>query len=385
MQADFTKRTNRPVRLGIFGLGLIGGSMAKALARFNQSKRETFYEVYGFDPSSDVLSKAKAEGTIREGHTLPRIGQAGWEKDLIALKEYLDLDLLVLATPVAYIPDLIKLLSSLSPALLTDVGSIKAGIVKGTEGFRFIGGHPMAGSERAGYACASASLFENATYAFCEPVTCEADRDLLEDLAVALGARPLWLEADLHDSLVARVSHLPHALASALVNAALGSKGEEEHNLSVLLSAGGFRDITRIASSDPGLWAGISLESGPFLLEAIEALEEEIALFKKALVRKDRDGLRDFFARARENRALIPTKGVGPLLSDVQILVNIQDEPGVLAHITSLLGEAGINIHNVSIQDARLYEGGQVRIFIASAEEAQAALKILQEAGYDAS
>ena len=385
MQAECTERTCRPIRLGILGLGLIGGSMAKALARFNKSRNEKIYEVWGFDPSAEVLSTAKAEGTIGEGHMLPHIGQSGWEEDLIALKEYLNLDLLILATPVAFIPDLLRLLSSLTPALLTDVGSIKSGIVHQAQDIRFIGGHPMAGSERSGYSCASASLFENATYALCEPATCKADRRMLDDLAIALGARPLWLDSELHDSLVARVSHLPHALASALVNAALGVKGEEEHNLSVLLSAGGFRDITRIASSDSGLWAGISLESGPFLLKAIDALEEEIALFKKALLEKDRTGLEDFFSRARENRALIPTKGVGPLLSDVQILINIKDEPGVLAHITSLLGQASINIHNLSIQDARLYEGGQVRIFIASAEEAQSALKILQEAGYDAS
>ncbi len=382
---------SRPLRIGILPLGLIGGSLAKAFARTRRIERaaggiegtETL-EIRGFATRQAVLDEALADGAIDRGALMPRILQEkDWEDKLLATGLLADLDVIFICTPVETIAPLARFLAKHTKALLTDVGSVKRQVMHDTEGLPFIGGHPMAGSERTGYYCASESLFDHATYALCPPAQeipdQEARLQLLEDLVRRIGARSLRLEAIEHDRLVALISHLPHVVAAGLVNTALA----EEDELAVLLAAGGFRDITRIASSDPGLWAGISLESGEELDLALEKIIRGLESFRAALAREDRKELQAYFAEANEKRQLVPQQGVGPLVSDFQILLDIEDKPGVLADLTALLSRAEINIHNLSIQDVRQYEGGQVRLFISSPKEAERARALLAEAGYD--
>lgn len=377
-----------PFRIGILPLGLIGASLAKALSRARRSASPgslaARLEIVGLATREAVLAQALQDGAIDRGGIMPRVLEdPDWQAKIMDQEELLACDLIFLCTPVESIAPLARLIASHSRALLTDVGSVKNPIMTATAGLPFIGGHPMAGSERTGYHCATESLFDHAAYALCPPATPLPDQEaklkLLEELVTLLGARSLRIEPLAHDRLVARISHLPHVVAAGLVNAAL----DRDDKLAILLSAGGFRDITRIASSDPALWAGISLESGEALSVALADMIAGLEAFRCALNSRDHAALQKFFASASEKRAWVPQQGVGPLISDEQILINIEDKPGVLAQLTSLLSEARINIHNLSIQDARQFEGGQVRLFISSPTEAARARELLREAGYD--
>ncbi|NCC83322.1 MAG: prephenate dehydrogenase/arogenate dehydrogenase family protein [Clostridia bacterium] len=377
-----------PFRIGILPLGLIGASLAKALSRTRRSASPgslaARLEIVGLATREAVLAQALQDGAIDRGGIMPRVLEdPDWQAKIMDQEELLACDLIFLCTPVESIAPLARLIASHSRALLTDVGSVKNPIMTATAGLPFIGGHPMAGSERTGYYCATESLFDHAAYALCPPATPLPDQEaklkLLEELVTLLGARSLRIEPLAHDRLVARISHLPHVVAAGLVNAAL----DRDDKLAILLSAGGFRDITRIASSDPALWAGISLESGEALSVALADMIAGLEAFRCALNSRDHAALQKFFASASEKRAWVPQQGVGPLISDEQILINIEDKPGVLAQLTSLLSEARINIHNLSIQDARQFEGGQVRLFISSPTEAARARELLREAGYD--
>lgn len=377
-----------PFRIGILPLGLIGASLAKALSRARRSASPgslaARLEIVGLATREAVLAQALQDGAIDRGGIMPRVLEdPDWQAKIMDQEELLACDLIFLCTPVESIAPLARLIASHSRALLTDVGSVKNPIMTATAGLPFIGGHPMAGSERTGYYCATESLFDHAAYALCPPATPLPDQEaklkLLEELVTLLGARSLRIEPLAHDRLVARISHLPHVVAAGLVNAAL----DRDDKLAILLSAGGFRDITRIASSDPALWAGISLESGEALSVALADMIAGLEAFRCALNSRDHAALQKFFASASEKRAWVPQQGVGPLISDEQILINIEDKPGVLAQLTSLLSEAPINIHNLSIQDARQFEGGQVRLFISSPTEAARARELLREAGYD--
>ena len=381
-------RANKKFTVLIYGLGLVGGSLAKALSRACRrgQSRELFpqgLEIWAAASRAEVLAQAKKDGVISRGFVLPHLDAEGrWQEALLREEDLFKADFVLFSTPVETIVPLARFFGARSDALLSDAGSVKSAVMAGCRGLRFAGGHPMAGSERTGYYCADEALFDHACYAFClpeEPLPDqEAVADFLEDFAALLGARALFLKPSQHDFLVARVSHLPHITASALVNAAL----REEERLALLLSAGGFRDITRIASSDPALWAGISLESGDYLAAALREMIKGLEEVLSALERGDAAALEAFFSAANEKRARVPQQGTGPLVSDSQLLLNIEDKPGVLARLTARLSEAGINIHNLSIQDARQYEGGQVRIFISSPAEAARAAALLKEAGY---
>ncbi len=365
------------LRIGILPLGLIGGSLAKAFARAKQRYAGEL-EIIGLATREAVLEAALNDGAIDRGGLMPRIPtDPDWQQKLLATGLLQDCDVIFLCTPVEIIAPLGTFLAQHTKALLTDVGSIKAAIVEDMRGLPFIGGHPMAGSERTGYYCASESLFDHAAYVLCPSET--EGLELLLELVELLGARSLVLDAAEHDHLVARISHLPHVVAAGLVNTALS----HDDKLALSLSAGGFRDITRIASSDPELWAGICLESGRELASALDEMIRDLEDFRTALDGRDEAALVNFFGQANEKRALVPQQGVGPLISDAQILINIDDRPGVLAELTRLLSEAEINIHNLSIQDARQYEGGQVRLFITGQADAVRAEALLKEAGYD--
>lgn len=382
-------KKSEPFKIAVLPLGLIGGSLVKALARARREGRcpECFpggLEVLGFTTRPEAAERVRRDQVCDRVYEMPRIGPSyPWREKLAENRDLLTSDLIILCTPVELIPPLAAFLAERSNAWLSDVGSVKGPVMEAVRGLPFIGGHPMAGSERTGYFCSDEALFDHACYVICPPLVPVEGQDsgmaLMEKTAELLGARSLRLSASEHDRLVARISHLPHVTASALVHAALA----RDDRLAILLSAGGFRDITRIASSDPGLWAGISLESGEPLKEALDDMIACLQEVRSALDRGDEAMLRRFFRGAGEKRAWVPEQGVGPLVSDVQILLNIEDRPGVLAKLTALLSEADINIHNLSIQDARQYEGGQVRLFISSPEEARRARELLALEGYE--
>lgn len=219
--------------LVVAGVGLIGGSIALgARQRFLADR------VIGLDPDAEALEVARFHGVIDEA----RLEPGPWLADA---------DLLILATPSRA---LVPLAQELAPYLaadtvVTDVGSVKAEIVSAMEPLRFVGGHPMAGSDRSGVRNADAALLENAVWVLTptdatDPTALQRVRTFVEHL----GARPIEIPPDQHDRLVARVSHLPYLAALALTNAA---SDHGERDLAMLLAAGGFRDLTRVASGSP--------------------------------------------------------------------------------------------------------------------------------------
>lgn len=224
--------------------------------------------------------------------------------------------LVILATPVETMGTLAaRLAPHLSAgALVTDVGSVKASVVKDVSaalagtGAAFVGSHPMAGSEKAGFEAARADLFQGATCIITPEAQTEAQQVArLSAFWTSLGCRVLSMSPEEHDRRVARISHLPHAVAAAVVRAALG------HDLSAAACTGnGFRDATRIAAGDPGLWTGILLENRSEVLSALADARREMALLVEILERMDEEALTRYLAEARTLRTQVPPASTSP-------------------------------------------------------------------------
>lgn len=356
-------------RLGVVGLGLIGSSILRALA-------PALDDIVVADANQATVDSALGDG-------LARAGVATADPTDSRLAEALaDRDVVILAVPPPAIVPFARALAR-DDLLLSDVASVKSPIMAELSELRFVGGHPMAGSERTGYASGRATLFQNATYVLCPPPGRAAeltdDLETLSEIASRLGAHPLVASADDHDRAVAAISHLPHVVASALVRAA----GEAGGPLGHRLAAGGFLDITRVAAADPALWAAICLASRPHLLPAIDEADARLRQFRVALDAGNRDTVHGLFADAARRRAAIPPGGGGALLTDSQLLVTLDDRPGTIAGVAMLLAAHDIDIRNLTVQNIRQYEGGQLRLFLADPAAANAARDTLEEAGYE--
>jgi prephenate dehydrogenase len=273
--------------VAIVGVGLIGGSIGLALRERGLARR-----VIGVARREETVRAAMERGAIDEGTLDAREGVAS-------------ADLVVLCTPVLTIPPLAERIAErLWPGtIVTDVGSTKEYLSREVSrrlppGCPFVGGHPMAGSEKGGVEAARADLFEGATW-----VLCPGELDPLARLAswvLALGARPICMEAEAHDRVVAAISHLPHVAAAALVNAVVA--GGEERDVLRTFIAGGFTSTSRIASSPPELWRDICLTNRESVLATLGHFRAALARFEEALRREDAAGLLAAFADAREAR-----------------------------------------------------------------------------------
>ena len=358
------KKTTGFSKVGIVGLGLIGGSLAKAIHGKTDVK-----EIVAVDTDPKAGELASSEGVIVNFST----------NDLSILDGS---DLVILCAPVDAIKKMQPELSKLNIGLITDVGSVKAPVMEAISLSNFVGGHPMAGSERHGYACSSGSLFENALYVICIPDTCEVSaRNLgyFENLIREIGAIPMRMTAEEHDKRVAAVSHLPHIVASSL---SLLLANLDDGALS-RMAAGGFRDITRIASSDPKLWAGITENSKKALLPVLEEYIKLLSSWKDSLQNDDKAELEKLFAQGACYRDHLDTNLRGALEASCLLTVYVDDKPGELARITAILGKGNINIRNINIRNFRAYEGGQVSLLLGTAKEAVEAYALLKEAGYE--
>jgi len=356
-------------RVTIVGVGLIGGSLGMALCA-----RGLAGEVVGVGSRVENLRLAVELGAVHRFTESPAEGVAG-------------ADLVIIATPVcATIPVLREIMPTLSPgAVVTDVGSTKADIVRQAEGtlppgISFVGGHPMAGSEQAGVRGADPYLFENAFYVIT-PTANTPPRALeaVKKLAAGAGAKVVEMEPDRHDLAVAAVSHLPHLLAATLVNTVVRMPESE----GVLpLAAGGFRDTTRIAAGNPVMWRDIFMANRDQVLDMIRRFKVELDFFESVIHQGNKEAIQDKLECAREVRSGLPAKTKGYLPCLFEIVVTVPDRPGIIAGFTVHLAEAGINISDIEILRVREGEGGTIRVGFATEEEQDGAVQMLREKGY---
>ncbi len=361
-------------RIAILGVGLIGGSLGLAW-----KKSRPKVTIIGFD-TPEVLERASKIGIVDE-------------KAATARHAVMTADLVVLAAPIGAN---LRLLEEVGPhvqpgALLTDVSSVKKPIMEQARLFvepenLFVGGHPMAGAEHSSVEHADPLLFENATYVLCPPEDMtEQDQASMEELVRLIeetGARILMLGPARHDRIAAAVSHLPQMLAVALMN--LAAEEQEKDDAVLNLAAGGFRDMTRIASSSFHLWRDILIANQGAILDALGHFSRILRTLRNRLIEEDMDALEEAFERAQHLRERIPRDMKGFLHPLADVFVYVEDNPGALYGITRTLFKAEISIKDIELLKIREGTGGTFRLGFADETAAEAALKALKRAGYRA-
>jgi prephenate dehydrogenase len=357
----------------IVGLGLVGGSLALALRRAGFAGRIT-----GVSGSGN-LTEARRLGAIDEGFPYDRLLEAASGADLV-----------VLSSPISAILKHLERLGSpdaaLRPgAIVTDVGSTKRVIASAAErvlprGTTFIGGHPLAGSERSGMSAADPFLFQNAYYVLTPGAGTRTES--VERLGAFLGltgARVMVLSAEEHDRIAAAISHLPQILAVGLVRSldTLGPLREQ----AIRLAAGGFRDMTRIASSPFAMWRDIVETNRDAMGDAMGSFLDGI---RSGIGRLETKALEVAFDGAARTRAEIPRDTKGFLHELCDVLVLVEDRPGMIAGIALPLATAGINIKDIEVLKVREGEAGTLRLAFESEREALRAIEVLTHHGFGA-
>jgi prephenate dehydrogenase len=356
-------------KISIIGLGLIGGSLAKAL-----NERAGITCIAAVDHDKETLKNARNDGIIMHG-------------SITADKCILDSDIIFICTPLKYTKNLLILLNGAvkQECIITDVGSTKGDIINFADSLsglnNFIGGHPMAGSEKAGYHASSSHLFENAYYILCPGnKTPERSINIISDLLEIIGAIPVIMDAREHDSIVASISHVPHIIASGLVN--LVRETDTSEGKARILAAGGFRDITRIASSNPEMWEGVILGNAIETNRILNYYIEILINIKDSIEKGDSKAILNFFESARKYRDSLPKNKKGLLEPYFEIVVDVVDKPGIIGEITSILGRNNINIKNINVSNSREYEQGCLRITFPDNNSKENAFHILAGNGY---
>ncbi len=356
-------------RVVIVGVGLIGGSLALALR-----KKGFAGTICGVD-NDDVLNKAQSRHVLDEYFSRDRLVEA-----------VTDADVIFLCTPILEILNLIREIGPhVKPkALITDVGSTKRKIVEIAgiylpPGVDFIGGHPMAGSETKGVEAADPFLFQNTVYVLT-PVRniSETTRKAFGELIELIGAKVLLLSPVLHDEIAAAVSHLPQMVAVALMSLVVKRQSESPYFLK--MAAGGFRDMTRIASSPYGIWEHIRQTNADMIAGYIDAFIKELQIIRDHL---QDESLGRIFTNAAENRLSIPRDTRGFLRPHYDISVSVEDRPGMFKLIADALYEKRINIKDVEVLKVREDEGGTMRLAFATESEREIALSLLSDQGLE--
>lgn len=360
-------------KIGFIGFGLIGGSIARAMKKINPKFTLIAYDYHKDHPSTD-LQAALSDQVLNHVTTSFTDG-------------FPECDLIFLCAPVLSNIEYIKQLKPfLKPTcILTDVGSVKGNIHKAVKDLemeaQFVGGHPMTGSEKTGYQNSYALLLENAYY-ILTPTEKTPDwmTKTLYQLVEKMGSLPIILEAEEHDRITAAISHVPHIIAAQLVNLVKISDDEAEKMRS--LAAGGFKDITRIASSSPVMWQNICLTNADEIKEILDQYILSLQIASDALTKRDGDFLYQMFDTAGEYRSAIPNKSIGLVKKLFEIYLDIMDEAGAIATIATLLASNQISIKNIGIIHNREFEEGVLRIEFYGEEAKQKAVTLLARYNY---
>lgn len=356
-----------PRRVAVIGTGLIGTSVALAAAR-------TGCAVSTWDAATDVSGRASEIAGSRAAASLV---------DAVA-----GADIAVVATPIPTIAQLVAACLASSPGVVvTDVGSVKTALVRAAIGSttaddarRFVPGHPLGGSERSGPEHASASVVDGIVWAVTPHETTDPEAvEILEAWIASLGARPVRLDPVRHDRLVAFVSHLPQVASTALMSLAATEEADEPEIL--LLAAGGFRDLTRLAASNPALWSDILLANREAITDAIDLYIDRLSRLREAIARQRGEEVEDIFADAKRARLRLSTKPT--VRAGVAVLqIEVPDRPGSLADLTAVLGAGSVNIEDLQIVHSP--EGGRGTVHLTvSADVLDRANSVLGDVGLD--
>jgi prephenate dehydrogenase len=323
-------------RAQVVGTGLIGGSIGLAL-------RSNGWYVTGSDHNEANAARALELGAID------------------AIGDDAEAELTFVATPVGAVAEAAK--GRLG--VVTDVGSVKGSIVAAVDDPHFVGGHPMAGSEQEGVDGSRADLFQGAVWVLTPVATTDDEAHaLVRSVVSSFGADVVELAPERHDALVAVVSHVPHLTAASLMG--LAAERSEEHAALLRLAAGGFRDMTRIAAGHPGIWPDICVENAEAIVEVLDRLRDELAAMRERVQASDKPALYNALERARAARLNLPGR-VARAAEVVEVRVPVPDRPGVLAEITTLASELGVNIHDVEMMHSSEGDSGVVVLLVDAA------------------
>lgn len=358
--------------VAIIGLGLIGGSLGKALKIKNPDLR-----IVGIDVKSEIINMAKELEIIDVGTTSLEKGVCNAE-------------LIFLAVPIQVIPEVCRRMIPYlhNGAIITDVCSTKENIItfmeeKLPDTAYFVGGHPMAGSEKWGLEGVDELLFENAAYILTpNKNTNNQALEKVKSFVESLGARVIFLSPEEHDRKVAAVSHLPHIIASTLMNTV--GRLENEKAGYFPLAAGGLRDTTRIAASNSELWCAILLENEKIILPLIKEFKKSLNQFERAIKKQSPKTLKKLLVQARLWRCKLPTGMKSILPQMFELNVTVPDKPGMIGEISSLLGQHSINIIDIEVLRVREGEEGAIRLGFLEEKAMSKALRILENNGFKA-
>jgi len=344
----------------IVGVGLIGGSIGMGL-------RSAGWVVHGVDLDQDALRLALTAGAID------------------AIGHDTNAELVVVATPSGRVPAVLEELLKeyqLNETIFTDAAGVKSRICASITDHRFIGGHPMAGSEQSGISGARGDLFVGASWVLTPgPTTSPEQYSRLLSILRTLGAQGLALAPEDHDRLVALVSHVPHLVAASLMNEA--ARAAESDVTLLQLAAGGFRDMTRIAAGDPQIWPDVCLENGDAILESLDDLTARIGHLREIIASGNRSQLHAALSEASRARNSLPGRTVAE--SDLrQVRIPVPDRAGVLAEVTGIASDAGVGIFDLEI--AHGIEGDRgVLILVINSSDATVFHEILDSKGFTSS
>ena len=331
-------------------------------------------DITAVDKNQDSIAAALEDRCISRGFTAVN-------------DQILCADVIFLCTPVKYTLDYVNQLhGKVKPGcIITDVGSTKEQIISHVNNLHnppcFIGGHPMAGSERTGYVSGSSNLFENAYYVLTPAKSANKESlEVMVEIINLIGAIPVVIEAHIHDRVTAGISHVPHIIASALVN--MIEQIDSPDGKMRMLAAGGFRDITRIASSSPEMWQNIILSNKQHIKEILHIFIEHLEEFLMYLDKIQDVQIMNFFESAKDFRDTFVTNKKGAISPIYEITVDVADKPGIIGEIATILGRNGINIKNINVSNSREFEQGCLVISLPDNESVDKSLNLLSSARY---
>lgn len=357
------------MKIGFIGLGLIGGSIARAIRHFY--------------PDTEIIASSRTKATVEQAVL---DGVVNRIPDTVN-EDFRDCDYIFLCAPVS---SNAKYLGQLKPiispsCIVTDVGSTKCDIHAkvaelGMEA-NFIGGHPMAGSEKTGYANSKRILIENAYYVITP--TPQVSKEAVEkyrDFVASLKALPLVLDYQTHDYMTAGISHLPHIIASSLVN--LVKDSDTKDGIMKMVAAGGFKDITRIASSSPEMWEQICMTNRENISSILADYITSLTQIKQQLDHAEAGAIHHLFETSRDYRNSLPVRGSGPIQRIFEIYCDMVDEAGGIATLATILASKQINLKNIGIVHSREFIEAVLRIEFYDERSMKQAADILRKYRY---